>query len=76
MILSPDFRERAHIFEKYLFIVKNNHYFKWDFLPFIIWARAIPGIAMIWLRKCTESIYAQDHIVQLCDLVQICSQCI
>ena len=24
MILSPDFRERAYILEKYLFIVKNK----------------------------------------------------
>ena len=46
MILSPDFRERAYILEKYLFIVKKNHYFasKCDFLPLIIWTRDIPAI--------------------------------
>ena len=45
MILSPDFRERAHILEKYLFIVKINliTLYLWDFLPYIKLARDIPA---------------------------------
>ena len=47
MISSPEIRERAHILEKYIFIVKKISllYIKWDFFPCLKWARNIPIIS-------------------------------
>ena len=46
MILGPDFMEKAHILEKYLIILNKISLLciKWDFFPYINWARYIPGV--------------------------------